>query len=81
MAHIELIREENAEGMVASVYDAARKRAGHVANIIKLMSRDSRSLQATIQFYVSLMKSPNALTSAQREMLATVVSNANDCYY
>jgi hypothetical protein len=34
-----------------------------------------------MQFYVKLMKSPNALSSQQKEMLATVVSGANDCYY
>ena len=45
------------------------------------MSGDGRSLQASIQFYVALMKSPNALRPEQREMLAAVVSNANDCYY
>ena len=34
-----------------------------------------------MQFYTSLMKTENALTAAQREMLAAVVSNVNDCYY
>ena len=45
------------------------------------MSRDGASLQASMQFYVALMKSPNALDRSRREMLATVVANANDCYY
>ena len=54
---------------------------GGIANIIRVMSEDGRSLQASMQFYVALMKSPNALTPARREMLAAVVSNANDCYY
>ena len=56
-------------------------RAGGVANILRVMSCDARSLQGSMQFYVSLMKSPNALSPARREMLATVVSNANGCYY
>jgi len=30
---------------------------------------------------VALMKSDNALPAKQREMLAAVVSNINDCYY
>ncbi len=81
MAYIEFIDERNATGRVADVYESARQRAGGVANIIKLMSRDFRSLQGSMQFYMSLMKSPNALPPAQREMLAAVVSNANDCYY
>ena len=81
MAYVQQIREPDATGVVASVYEAARRRAGDIANIIRVMSGDGRSLEGSIQFYVALMKSPNALTPSQREMLAAVVSNANDCYY
>ena len=81
MAYVQQIRQAEATGIVAGVYDAARQRAGQIANIIRVMSGDGRSLQASMQFYVGLMKSPNALAPAQREMLAAVVSNANDCYY
>jgi alkylhydroperoxidase family enzyme len=81
MAYIQLIDEREATGRLSGIYEAARQRAGGVANILKMMSRDARSLESSIQFYVSLMKAPNALSAAQREMLAAVVSNANDCYY
>ena len=81
MAYVKQTAEEDAVGAVADVYGAARERAGGVANIIRLMSCDGRSLKGSVQFYVSLMKSTNALSPARREMLATVVSNANDCYY
>jgi alkylhydroperoxidase family enzyme len=81
MAYIEQIEEPDATGKLAGVYESARQRAGGVANIIKVMSRDCRSLAGSMQFYMSLMKAPNALSGAQREMLAAVVSNANDCYY
>ena len=81
MAYVDQISEEDAVGIVAGVYGAARQRAGGIANILKVMSCDGRSLQGSMQFYVSLMKSPNALSPARREMLATVVSNATDCYY
>ena len=81
MAYVEQTSEENAVGVVADLYEAARERAGGVANIIKVMSCDGRSLKGSMLFYVSLMKSSNALSSARREMLATVVSNINDCYY
>ena len=59
----------------------ARSRAGGIANIIRVMSLDGRSTAGSMQFYVSIMKSPNALSPARREMLAAVVSNINDCYY
>lgn len=81
MAYVEQTSEEDAVGIVAELYAAARERAGGVANIIKVMSSDGRSLKGSMQLYVSLMKSTNALSPARREMLATVVSNVNDCYY
>lgn len=81
MAYIDQTEEDDADGIVAELYRAAQARAGYVANIIKVMSCDGRSLKGSMQFYVSLMKSPNALEPRRREMLATVVSNINDCYY
>ena len=81
MAYIEQIAEEEATGAVGALYAEAVDRAGGVANIIKVMSRDAVTLRGSMLFYVSLMKAPNALAPAQREMLAVVVSNLNDCYY
>jgi len=46
-----------------------------------VMSLDEPTNQTSTQFYVSLMKTPNALDAACREMLAAVVSNANGCFY
>ena len=45
------------------------------------MSLDASALAGSMQLYLALMKKPNALAPAQREMIATVVSNVNDCYY
>ena len=81
MAFIRQIGEDEARGPLRAVYDAGRARYGGVANIIRVMSRDAASVQASMQLYLSVMKSPNALSPARREMLATVVSNVNDCYY
>ncbi|NNC89772.1 MAG: hypothetical protein HKN82_15050 [Akkermansiaceae bacterium] len=81
MAYIEPIGEDAAAGDLEAVYAAARTRAGGVANIIKVMSRDVPVLEGSMMLYVKLMKSRNALSAARREMLAAVVSNINDCYY
>ncbi len=81
MAFIELIPEHRAAGPLKRVYDAAKKRAGRIANIIQVMSRDGRVVQGSMAFYMPLMKVENALSAARREMIATVVSNINDCYY
>jgi alkylhydroperoxidase family enzyme len=81
MAFIQQIAESDAEGAVDRLYSSSRARAGGVANIIRVMSQDGASAAQSMQFYVNLMKSKNALDPAQREMLATVVSNVNDCFY
>jgi len=81
MPYIQIIPQDEATGRIKSIYDAARNRAGDVANIVKLMSLDARVAEGSMHFYTNLMKSPNALDAARREMLAAVVSNANDCFY
>ena len=81
MAFLKLTTESEATGPLKHVYDTALSRAGYVANIIKVMSRDAPSAEASVQFYLRLMKADNALSRARKEMLATVVSNINDCYY
>ncbi|MCA8938630.1 MAG: hypothetical protein KDB07_02380 [Planctomycetes bacterium] len=81
MAYIRQIPEDEASGVLKAVYDAGRGRVGSVAKIITVMSQDPASLQASMGFYVNLMKRPNALSPARREMLAAVVSNVNNCYY
>ncbi len=81
MAYIRQVDERDADGTLARVYDAARGRADRVANIIRLMSLDPVSLEGSMQFYVKLMKTNNALSSACKELLAAVVSCTNDCYY
>jgi len=81
MAFIEIIPENEATGRLKTIYDAATGRSGTVANVVKLMSLDARVAQGSMHFYTSLMKSDNALDGARREMLAAVVSNANECFY
>ena len=34
-----------------------------------------------MRLYVAVMKDPGELSGRQRELLATVVSRANDCHY
>ncbi len=73
--------EDDADGLLQRVYRAAIERAGGVANIIRVMSLDATVCQSSMMLYSSMMKRENSLKPADREMLATVVSHANDCYY
>ena len=82
MAWIELIAPERATGLLKQLYDAAVKRAGRVYNVIRLQSRRPRVLQASTRLYMEVMHSPDSPRSrAQREMIATVVSRTNGCFY
>ena len=81
MAWIETISVENAKGALQREYSAAIQRAGRVWNIVKLMSLNPGVLRASMGVYLSAMHGPSPLTRAQREMLAVVVSKANDCHY
>lgn len=81
MAYIKQIEEDEATGRLAQVYAAGRARAGSVAKIITVMSRDAKTAGSSMRLYIDLMKADNALPRPQKEMLAAVVSNINDCYY
>jgi alkylhydroperoxidase family enzyme len=81
MAFINQIQPDAATGKLARIYQAAIGRVGHVANIIKIMSQHPDSCEGSMSLYVSIMKTNNDLDAATREMLATVVSHVNDCFY
>jgi alkylhydroperoxidase family enzyme len=81
MAWIKTIPVSEATGVLKRQYDAAIARAGKVWNIVSSMSLDCELLRTSIQLYKTLMHGPSGLSRAQREMIAVVVSRANDCYY
>ena len=81
MAFIDIVDENHADGLLAGIYDAARKRAGRVYNILKIQSQNAAALQAMLDLYAAAVRGESPLTRAQREMLAVVVSRANNCHY
>ena len=81
VAHIRLIEPEDASGLLAEEYAAAVERAGKVYNIVKSMSLRPGVLQQAMGMYRAIMFGPSALTRQERELLATVVSATNECYY
>ena len=81
MAFVRIIGEQEAEGALARVYNAALKRAGRVFNILKVQSQSPKALEACMGAYSVIMKGESALSRAQREMLAVVVSKINGCHY
>ena len=81
MPHIRQIGVDEATGPLAAEYDAALGRAGKVFNIVKAMCLNPLVLNRSMELYRAIMFGPSQLSRAERELLAVVVSTANDCHY
>ncbi len=81
MAWIKMVEPEQATGELKREYDQAVRRAGRVFNILKVQSLNPCALRASMEMYLATMYGPSGLSRAEREMLATVVSWANHCFY
>lgn len=81
MAYIQVIEPEAAEGALKAEYASATGRAGKVFNILKIQSLNAAALHASMALYVATMHETSGLSRGEREMLATVVSRINDCFY
>lgn len=78
---INTVAPDEATGPIKKIYDAAVQRAGKVFNIIRCMSLDAGQVRASMMLYQGTMFQPSGLSRAEREMIAVVVSRANDCLY
>lgn len=82
MAWIRTVPPGRAEGLLERLYRAAVERAGKVFNVLRVQSVRPRVLEASTRLYLEVMYGEDSgLTRAQREMIATAVSRANDCFY
>jgi alkylhydroperoxidase family enzyme len=81
MAHIRLVADGEASGLLKSIYDQAIARAGRVFGIVRTMSPNPPVLEASMRMYLRIMKGPSGLSRLEREMLAVVVSRTNGCFY
>ncbi len=81
MAHLRLIDFAEATGALKDEYDAATARAGKVFNIVRSMSLRPGVLRRSMGLYRAIMFEESGLSRQQRELLATVVSQTNACFY
>ena len=79
--NLRLIEEGEATGALKAEYDAAIARAGKDFNIVKAMSLNAETLRASMELYRAVMFGRSELSRAERELLAVVVSRANDCQH
>ena len=81
MAWIETISPDDAEGPLKKEYDEAITRSGGVANVVSLSSLNPAALSAWVGVYKAVMYGPSPLERYERELVATVVSQENECRY
>lgn len=81
MPWIHTVSVEDAGGRLARTYQAAIQRAGRVFGIVRAQSLSPPILDASMGLYQKIMYAPVGLSRRQREMLATVVSQVNQCHY
>lgn len=81
MAWIKTVVPGEASGELKAEYDKAVARAGKVFNILAVQSLNPGTLRASMDLYLATMRGESGLSRGEREMLATVVSWANHCFY
>lgn len=80
MPRIAWVEDADATGRLAELYAAARKRSGHVADIMRTMSLRPGFMEA-IMAAARLHFTEGALSRAQHEIIASHVAALNRCHY
>ena len=81
MPWIKTIGPDEATGRLGKTYAASIAQTGKGFGITSSMSLDPRVLDSSMGLYRNIVQEGDALSRRQREMLATVVSKANECHY
>ena len=81
MAWIKTVSDDEADGLLARIYAGARTRAGRVFNILRVQSANPRTLRASMGLYREIALGDSPVSRAVRQMIAVVVSRANNCHY
>ncbi len=82
MAWISTISDDDADDELVALFDRVRDRhTGRVDNIMAIHSLNPAGLAAHDGLYSSAMAGTATLRKVEREMIALVVSQVNDCHY
>ncbi len=81
MAHVPPVPYDDAGPRLRKEYDKALRRAGRIWNIVAIQSHNPAALKDSIRLYATLMFGESPLSRAQREMIAVVTSQVNECGY
>ncbi|MEE8456893.1 MAG: peroxidase [Acidimicrobiia bacterium] len=82
MAWIDTKREDEWAGTLAELYGKVVDRnLNRVDNIMQIHSLDPSGLEAHLGVYNAAMSGTKTLRKMERELIALVVSDINDCHY
>ncbi len=81
MARIQVIDYNEATGDLKDVYDDLLGKRGKLAEVHKIQSLNPATIIHHMDLYMAIMYARSPLSRAQREMMAVVVSAANNCEY
>jgi alkylhydroperoxidase family enzyme len=82
MAWITTHGDDTDDPQVRGLFADARKRAGRVYGIVRLMSVQPTILRASMGLYAATTTDPRSpLPRWFRELIAVTVSRRNDCFY
>lgn len=82
MAWIETLREDEWEGSLAEMYSEVLDRSyGRVDNIMQIHSLDPSGMEGHVGVYRAAMAGTKTLRKVERELIALVVSQINECHY
>ena len=81
MAYIDETSPEDAFGITKREYASAMRRAGRIWNIVSIMSLNGAAMRDSMRMYGTLLYGESPLSRAQREMIAVVTSQVNECVY
>jgi uncharacterized peroxidase-related enzyme len=78
---LEVPDEESLPAGVKALHEAPHEKLGFVPNVLRLYALRPTHLLLWNDHYEELMKGDSGLSKAEREMIAVVVSIANECRY
>ncbi|MEM9921114.1 MAG: peroxidase-related enzyme [Bacteroidota bacterium] len=81
MSFIKVIQHEDAEGRLREIYDDLVEKRGKLAEVHKIQSLNPETIVAHMDLYMKVMFGKSPLRRYQREMMAVVVSQSNQCPY
>jgi len=81
MTYIKVIQHKESEGELKDIYDNLVNTRGQLAEVHKIQSLNPKSIVNHMDLYMTIMFGKSPLKRYQREMIAVIVSVANNCDY